>query len=178
MAQPAGSLRSTITDAYGRLRPGVREVIAFGIIGAFNMVLNVGLFTLLTTMTTLGPGWSSGISATITTVLSFVLNRKYAFRAAEHAGVRAFVLFVLVNLAGIGIETGLVAGAAGVFDIRTALPLDAVKVAAIGLGTVFRYVAYRYLVFPTSTPQHDAQTVSHGAEGLVRGVLPVRPDTD
>lgn len=164
--------------AYRRLSPGAREVTAFGIIGALNMVLNVVLFTVLTTTGALTAGWASVVSAAVTTVLSFLLNRRYAFTGAEHAGLRAFVLFVLVNLAGIAIEGGLVAGAAGVFDIRTALPLDAVKVAAIGVGTVFRYLAYRYLVFPTSTPRRDAEELAHEAEELIGGVLPVRTESD
>ncbi|WP_194291448.1 GtrA family protein [Cumulibacter manganitolerans] len=140
---------------YPQLRLGARarEITAFGVIGALNLVLNIALFTLLGAVTPMSPGWASFTSAAATTVLSFTLNRRYAFGASNQPGARAFVLFVLVNLAGIGIEGGLVAGAAGVFDIRNALPLDAVKTAAIGLGTVFRYVAYRYLVFPAPDRQ-------------------------
>lgn len=177
MPSPSSSLRARVTAAYRRLGPGVRELLAFGIIGALNLVLNIALFAALTTLSGLDAGWASFISASVTTVLSFVLNRRYAFTSAAPTGIRAFGLFVLVNLAGIGIETGLVAGAADVFDIRTALPLDAVKIVAIGVGTVFRYVAYRYLVFPPSTAAPDDGALDKPGE-LVRGVLPVRAYTD
>ena len=156
MQTPPSAATTSRYRPIARLAPRVREITAFAIIGALNLVLNIGLFTLLGAVTPMSPGWASFTSAAVTTVLSFALNRRYAFGASSQRGSRAFVLFVLVNLAGIGLEGGLVAGAAGVFDIRNALPLDAVKVGAICVGTVFRYVAYRYVVFPSTLVEREA----------------------
>lgn len=154
---PLGS-RPTAVPA-GRQRVGDRlaELGKFGSVGAVAYVVDAGLFNLLL----LGPGEPLGdrpvtakvVSASVATLVAWVGNRYWTFsRSRRAARGRELLLFLAVNAGAMGLAVLSLAVSHYVLGLTSALADNiAANVVGVGLGTVFRYVCYRYLVFTGGT---------------------------
>ena len=140
------------------VRARIAELARFGSVGAAAYVVDVGLFNLLRS----GPGDLLGhkpltakvVSVAVATMVAWLGNRYWTFsdrrsssRARELAG------FVVVNLGGMVISVGCLAFSHYVLGLTSGLA-DNISANGVGLvlGTAFRYVCYRQLVF-TGAPQ-------------------------
>ena len=136
----------------------VGELARFGSVGAVAYVVDLGLFNLLR----FGPGdvleskplTAKVVSVAVATLVAWVGNRYWTFsdRRTSSRG-RELAGFVVVNLGGLVIGVGCLAFSHYVLGLHSALA-DNVSANVIGLflGTAFRYVAYRRLVFTGSSP--------------------------
>jgi putative flippase GtrA len=153
MKQVAGwitRLRSAIGIVY-------REAVKFGAVGAFAFVVDIYVFNLLRL------GWwpltepplahkvvlCKVISVAVATVVAWAGNRWWTFRhRRQAAAAREFLLFVVMNIGGMMIAALCLAVSHYVFGFTSPL---ADNIAANGfglvLGTLFRFWAYRTLVF-------------------------------
>lgn len=130
------------------------ELVRFLGVGGVAYVVDVGLFNLLV----YGPGPLHGapdsvlvaktISAAAAILVAWLGNRHWTFRAQRGARPgRELVAFVVVNLVALGVTVGTLALALAL-GVRGAVGVNvAGNIVGIGLGTLVRYVAYRYLVF-------------------------------
>jgi putative flippase GtrA len=131
-----------------------RQLLTFAAIGGVGLVLDVGIFNLLT-MTVLsahvpgGPLVAKAISTTVAIAANWIGNRTLTFRSERRPdAAREAVEFALVSLAGSAISLAclwLTHYGLG-FTSRLA---DNVSANVIGLlaGSAFRFVAYRSWVF-------------------------------
>lgn len=152
------------------MRSRLAELARFGSVGAVAYVVDAGLFNLLL----LGPGGLLGekpltakvVSASVATVVAWLGSRYWTFPSRRRHPVPAeLVGFVLVNLGGMGIAVACLAVSRYVLGLTSPLADNvAANVVGLALGTAFRYVAYRWLVFP------GAAAVSPVADGAGRGV--------
>ena len=135
-----------------------REAIKFGAVGAIAFVVDVGLFNLLTT--TLWPGSGEPpldghekiakiVSAGTATMWAWLGNRYWTFRHRRQATpLRELVLFVMMNLIGLVISVGCLAISHDLFGFTSPLADNiSGNLIGIGLGTLFRFWAYRRFVF-------------------------------
>jgi len=134
-----------------RLR--IAELARFGSVGAVAYVVDLGLFNLLR----FGPGELLGhkpltakvISVTVATLVAWLGNRHWTFsdRRTSSRG-RELTGFVVVNLGGLVIGVGCLAFSHYVLGLTSPLA-DNISANGVGLllGTAFRYVFYRRLVF-------------------------------
>lgn len=134
------------------------ELVRFGSVGAVAFVVDVGLMNLLR----FGPGELLGhkpltakiISVAVATLVAWVGNRYWTFasRRTENK-VRELLGFVVVNVGGMGIAVGCLWFSHYVLGFTSPLA-DNVSANGVGLvlGMVFRYFAYRQLVFTSATP--------------------------
>jgi len=125
----------------------------FCAVGGTAYVVDVGLFNLLR----FGPGELLGekpltakvISVTVSVLVAWLGNRYWTFAGTrrESRG-RELAMFALVNLGGMAIAVGCLAVSHYVLGFTSPLA-DNVAANGIGLvlGTAFRYVCYRYVVF-------------------------------
>jgi putative flippase GtrA len=142
-------LRASIDVVY-------REMVKFGAVGAVAFVVDVGVFNLLR-FGFLGfegpleskPLTAKAISAFIATIVAWLGNRYWTFRRRRRASRRReFLLFLLMNLAGLGIALLCLAFSHYVLGLRNALADNiAGNVIGLGLGTLFRFWAYKRFVF-------------------------------
>jgi putative flippase GtrA len=153
MKQVAGwidRLRNAIGVVY-------REAVKFGAVGAFAFVVDIYVFNVLRL------GWfpltdpplahkvvlCKIISTAVATVVAWAGNRWWTFRhRRQAAAAREFLLFVIMNVGGMAIAALCLAVSHYVFGLKSPL---ADNIAANGfglvLGTLFRFWAYRTLVF-------------------------------
>jgi len=134
-------------------RKHVAELARFGSVGAVAYVVNAGLFNLLQ----FGPGHLLGdktvtakiIAVGVATMVAWIGNRHWTFASTrrEERG-RELIAFAVVNLIGMVIEVGSLAF--GVYVLNMTSPLAkniSGNIVGVGLGTIFRYFAYKRHVF-------------------------------
>ncbi|MCL3862741.1 GtrA family protein [Actinotalea sp. K2] len=144
-------LRSWVTSRLG-------ELTRFGSVGAVAYVVDVGVFNLLR----FGPGQLLGdrpltakvLSVVVATLVAWVGNRYWTFAARRTAAPsRELLGFAVVNVGGMGIAVACLAVSHYVLGLTSPLA-DNIAANGVGLvlGTAFRYVAYRRLVFTGDGP--------------------------
>ena len=138
----------------GALALVVREVLKFGVVGGVAFVVDVGLFNLLLHAgdePVLGgkPLTAGIISTSIAIVVAWLGNRYWTFRHRRRSAVRReVVLFFAMNLIGMGIALACLAVSRYILGFDGVLA-DNIAKNGVGLllGMVFRFLAYRYVVF-------------------------------
>jgi putative flippase GtrA len=142
-------LRSSIDVVY-------REMVKFGAVGAVAFLVDVATFNLLR-YGLLGiegplegkPLTAKTCSVVVATVVAWLGNRYWTFRHRRRASRhREFALFFLMNAIGLGIALACLAISHYVLGLHSALADNvAANVVGLGLGTLFRFWAYRSFVF-------------------------------
>jgi len=126
----------------------LKELSAFGAVGAVCFVLDVGLFQLLYASGS-GAVTAKLVSTLVSTTAAYAGHRFWSFAHRERTGYRReYVAFVLVNGLTLLMGLAVVALVRHPLGQEHALVLQAANVASIGLGTVVRWFAYRRWVFP------------------------------
>lgn len=144
----------TFVDRWHRL---IRELAKFGIIGVVNTIIDFGLFNLLQVSWEINgeqvllhgaPLKATVVATVISATSSYFMNRHWTFRHRERSGVRReYALFFLFNAIGLAIQLGMLGLAKYGFGVTDLWWLNAVKVLAVGVGTVFRFWTYQTWVF-------------------------------
>lgn len=153
------------------MRTRLWELMRFGSVGAVAFVVDAGLFNLLLH----GPGQLLGhkpltakvVSVTVAMLVSWVGNRYWAFAARRTADrARELATFAAVNVGGMLIAVGCLAVSRYLLGLTSPLADNiAANVVGLALGTAFRYVAYRRVVFTaprqTTPPQPGPRSQPH-----------------
>ena len=132
----------------------VREVVKFGLVGGANTVINFVVFNaLVLTILAHGQLKANVIATVVATTASYFMNRHWTYRDRPKSALRReYTLFFLFNGAGLAIELAVLGGAKYGLGLTSLLALNIAKFAGLGLGTLFRFWAYRTFVFkPAST---------------------------
>ncbi|MDQ1733689.1 MAG: hypothetical protein QOK10_3848 [Pseudonocardiales bacterium] len=140
---------SLIDHVRGSWRILLKEVAAFGIIGAVSFVLELGSFNLILTQDHIGPLKAKVAATIIATTFAYFGNRYFSFshRARTSIG-RETSYFFAIN--GIALLLGLVILAFVSYPLHyrdNHLVINVVNIFTIGLGTIFRFWAYKRFVF-------------------------------
>lgn len=144
-----------------------REVAKFGLVGGLGWIIDNGIYAALWH----GPMSDSTIKARIystgaATLFSWFANRYWTFRHRRSERVwKEFVLFLAMN--GVGLMIALICQAISRYLLGfQSFTADFVSGGVIGLilGTIFRFLAYRFFVFNEELDQEPA--FSHDYEAL------------
>lgn len=172
------SSQPTPPRAWRRLwRWGLRllpQLLRFGTVGGLAFVIDVGLMNLLR----FGPGAVLGdkpltakvISVSVAIVFAWLGNRYWAFADTRRSGrSRELLLFVVVNLGGMAIAVGCLAISHYVLGFTSPLA-DNISANGVGLvlGTIFRYVCYRFIVFTGDRAEVAAPVDDDAAAALAK----------
>ncbi len=151
---PDGGLLARLRGAVDVL---YRELIKFGVVGAVAFVVDMGTFNLLrSTVLPHKVTTATIISAAIATLVAWIGNRWWTFRHRANRPVAHEVgLFFGTNAVAMLIQVGVVAFSHYVVQLQTITFDNAAKVVGIGLGTLFRFWAYRTFVFAGDMPTTD-----------------------
>ena len=126
----------------------LRELSAFGAVGAVCFVIDLGLFQALYAHVGLGAVTSKLISTVVSMTVAYVGHRYWSFAHRARTGLkREYTLFFFVN--GLTLLLGLAIVAAVRYPLGQdgALALQIANVVSTAIGTVIRFAAYRTWVF-------------------------------
>ena len=127
----------------------------FGVVGIGAFIIDVGLFNLLVHAGSPGiledkPLTAKTISAVVATIFAYQVNREWTWKNRQRRGwVREYSLYFLLNAVGLGITLIPLAISRYALNLESALADNiAANIIGVGLGTLFRFWAYRRWVFP------------------------------
>ncbi|MFE2289075.1 GtrA family protein [Streptomyces sp. NPDC059443] len=164
----------------GRVRALVRELARFGAVGGLGVLVNLGVFNLIRSVTDLQVVRASVIATLVAIGTNYLGFRYFAYRdRADRTGsgrTRELGLFIAFSAIGLVIENGILYAATYGFHWDGPLASNCFKFAGIGLGTVFRFWSYRTWVFKALPAAAPASLVVEQRDGQAE--VPVRtPET-
>jgi putative flippase GtrA len=145
-----------LSAAHASIDVVYREIAKFGAVGAIAFVVDFGVFNLLRSGIIGGehglaekPLTAKTISVIIATIVAWLGNRYWTFRHRRRASRRReFALFGIMNVGGLAISLACLGVSHYVLGLTSALADNiAGNVLGLGLGTLFRFWAYRRFVF-------------------------------
>jgi putative flippase GtrA len=146
----------------------IPELTKFGVVGAAGAIIDLGGAAYLHGAVGIGPMISKALSIAAATVVTYLGSRFWTFRhLANQALLREGTLFVLLNLVGLVIAEIVIAFTTYGLGLKSALAYNAASVLGTGLGTVFRYFAYKKWVFLAGAPGVSVAAGEAAVSGLV-----------
>jgi putative flippase GtrA len=168
---------SLIDHVRGSWRILVKEIAAFGVVGAVGLVIDLGLFNLFFSD---GQIIAKAISTTVATVVTYVGNRYLSFshRARSKLGREAGFFFA-INVVALFASLVVIAIFSYPLHYKHHLVvMNVVNLFTIGMGTIFRFWAYKRFVFlhpdrvaaglPDDDPAVDSIDPDGSGERVVR----------
>lgn len=126
----------------------LKELSAFGVVGAINFAVDLGIFNALHFGAGVGPLTSKVISTAVSTTLSYFMNRHWSFSHRARTGIRReYALFFGLNAVALGIALLVLAVVHYGLGQHGEVALNLANVVGIGLGTIFRFWSYKRWVF-------------------------------
>ena len=147
---------SLLAAAHASIDVVYREVAKFGAVGLVAFVVDAGVFNLLRTGIIGGshglaekPLTAKTLSVLAATIVAWLGNRYWTFRHRRRASRRReFALFGIMNIGGLAISLACLGFSHYVLGQTSALADNiAGNFIGLGLGTLFRFWAYRRFVF-------------------------------
>jgi len=137
---------SFLDHVRGSWRILVKELTAFGMVGAVGFIVDLALFNFFFND---GQIVAKSISTTVATAVTYVGNRNLSFsHRARSKLAREAGFFFLINLIALLVALVII----GIFSYplhykHHVLVMNVVNLFTIGLGTIFRFWAYKRFVF-------------------------------
>jgi putative flippase GtrA len=119
------------------------QLIKFGLVGFLNTAVDFGIFTLLTAAAGLGSTISHIISYTCGVLNSYFFNRTWTFKLKSKVHLMEFFMFLLVNLASLGLSTLVL----NYLETGANLSLYLAKAGATICSMAINFVGSKLLVF-------------------------------
>jgi putative flippase GtrA len=131
-----------------RYRELTGEAIRFLIVGGTAFGITVGGTDALHFGAGLGPLIANVLANVAAACFAFVAHKYWTFRHRPEGGQRReFVVFFILNGAGLGLQQLSIWFTRDVLDFTGVLALNAALIVGIGLATLFRFWSYRKWVF-------------------------------
>ncbi|MBD3690095.1 GtrA family protein [Nanchangia anserum] len=138
----------------------VEEVVKFCLVGGLNYVVDVALFNaLLFTLLSGHPLPAKVISVAVATTMSWFINRSWTFRGrGTDRKVRELINFALVNVIGAAPALCFLWLTHHVLGLTSALADNiSGNVAGLIVGSIVRYLCYKFVVFTGPTDAGTAR---------------------
>jgi putative flippase GtrA len=143
MSARVHSLREHLRSSWRIL---LKEVAAFGLVGAVGFVIDVTLFNVFFHD---GQIVAKTISTTVATTVTYVGNRYFSFSHRARSGIgRETSIFFGINFVALVVSIVIIAIFEYPFHLKHHLfAMNVVNIATIGIGTLFRFWSYKRFVF-------------------------------
>jgi putative flippase GtrA len=145
------SLREHVRTSWRIL---LKEITAFGAIGLVSLVIDLSLYNLLAPH-----GWLKAkcVSTIVATLFAYFGNRHWSFshRARTSIGRETSFFFGINLIALLFAELVLALFAYPLNQRNDHLAMNIVNLATIGIGTIFRFWAYKRFVFQHPDRMHS-----------------------
>jgi putative flippase GtrA len=144
-----------VAGFYDRVRHLMPELAKFGVVGGIGAVIDLGGAAVLHSTYHEEPLTAKAISISVATVVTYIGSRFWTFRHRENQALhRETLLFFALNVVGLLIAEAVIGCTTYVFGFKSAVAYNLASLIGTGLGTIFRFYAYRKWVFlaPTAPP--------------------------
>jgi len=151
-----------VAGLYDRVRHLIPELAKFGIVGGIGAVIDLGGAAVLHSSYHEEPLTAKAISISVATVVTYIGSRFWTFRHRENQALhRETVLFFALNVVGLLIAEVVIACTTYVLGFKDPIAYNLASLIGTGLGTIFRFYAYRKWVFlaPAAPPAPPAPAV-------------------
>ena len=155
-----------LADLHAHVRQHGPELVKFGIVGGLGTIIDLGGAAVLHSAFHVGPLASKALSITAAMIFTYLGSRFWTFKHRDNQPVhREAVLFVALNVVGLILAELVIAGTTYGLGLKGQLAYNAASFIGTGLGTVFRWYAYRKWVFiaPVRRPHPQPQAAFAGA---------------
>ena len=144
-----------VADLYDRVRHLVPELAKFLIVGGIGTVVDLGGAAVLHSKYHMGPLTAKGISLSLAAVITYLGSRFWTFRHRDNQPLlREGMLFLGLNVIGLLVAEAVIACTTYVLGYRDPIAYNIASLLGTGLGTIFRFFAYRKWVFlAPATPE-------------------------
>jgi putative flippase GtrA len=152
-------LRSRLRTTWRLL---LKEISAFGVVGAVAFVVDIGLFQLLYASAGVDAVIAKVVSTLVAMTLAYLGHRFWSFSHRVHARPgRQSLVFALINGVTLALGAGVIWLVRYPLGQESVLVVQLANLATIALGTVIRYLGYRRWVFtePVSVAEQKAEPV-------------------
>jgi putative flippase GtrA len=142
----APSVRSLRDHVRSSWRILLKELTAFGLVGAVGFAIDVGLFNLFFDH---GQVTAKSISTLVATAVTYFGNRYFSFSHRARTGVaRETSIFLGINILTLAFSLVIIALFSYPLHFKHhLLVMNVVNIATIGVGTIFRFWSYKRFVF-------------------------------
>ncbi|WP_242605619.1 GtrA family protein [Frankia sp. Cppng1_Ct_nod] len=144
------------------------EMAKFGVVGGLCYLIDVLVFNLCHAIVGMDPLSAKTVSTIVAATCAYIGNRNWSFTHRARTGLRReYTLFAILNAIGLAIALGCLGFASDVLNLHSVLALNlAGNVVGTGLGTIFRFWAYKRWVFlhpddPKAAVQAPADAQRH-----------------
>ena len=138
----------TAPGLYSRVRTMLPEIFKFLVVGGLGTVIDLGGAAVLHSAYHFEPLAAKAVSVTLATAFTYLGSRFWTFKERENQSVRReAVLFLVLNVVGLLIAEAVIGLVTYVMGLRGPLEYNAASFIGTGLGTIFRFWAYRKWVF-------------------------------
>jgi len=156
------------------------EIAKFGTIGLINIGVNSAVVNLLWLTPWLHHSQvkAKAVATVVAATSAYFMNRHWTYRDRPKSSLRReYTLFFAFNLVGLFIEVGAVSVAKYWLHRTDLLVLNIFSLLGIGLGTLFRFWAYRTHVFKLEPASASATRARSAAVRVAAPSSPVPPAT-
>lgn len=131
----------------------IKEISAFGVIGAMGLVVDLSVFNLLFDA---GQITAKCFSTAAAMTVTYLGNKYISFARRSQSTVRReAITFIAINLATLAISVAILALFEYPLHLKgDQLVMNAANLATIAAGTAFRFWAYKRYVFPQDQGLH------------------------
>ena len=143
---------------YATFEALIHEVAKFGIVGAFNYVVDVGLFNLLLTQGLHHkPLTAKAISTVVAATSSYFMNRHWTWRHRARRGlVREYGTFILLSAIALMITLACLAFGEYVLNQHSLLARNIWgNVVGVGAAMIWRFWSFKRWVFLEQEPERS-----------------------
>lgn len=140
-----------------------REMAKFGVVGVVNVFIDMGLYNLLVAGPMSGKITTAKcISGAVATAFAWIGNRYWTFRGRRNRPVHhEVILFFVVNGIALGLSMAWVAFAHYTLGLQGKVWLNINGLISIGWGTIFRFWAYKMIVFRNDPVAEEPGVETH-----------------
>jgi putative flippase GtrA len=158
----------SLAGLHRRFAELIPELAKFGVVGLIGTIIDLGGADYLHVHVGLGPMVSKALSITAATIVTYIGSRFWTFRhRVNQPLLREGMLFAALNIVGLVIAEVVIAITTYGLDMKSELAFNAASVVGTGLGTIFRYFAYKKWVFLAHAPG----TAVAAGEAAVSGIV-------
>ena len=155
-----------VRSLYGTFQALIHEVAKFGVVGAVNYIIDVGLFNALVVgPLNHRPVTAKAASTLVAATSSYFMNRHWTWRdRARTSLAREYGLFILLSAIALGITLGCLGFGEYVLHQHSLLARNIWgNIVGVGTATVWRFWSFKRWVFlepePEATEDAAALTV-------------------